>query len=116
MSVALGIDPAALDSDGDGLTNADEVRLGTDPFKPDTDGVPFMPDFNTGYRIPVISQAKSLSGNRGNAKEADENIRRLVSKIEDHMDEFADVQVYGDKKAETAFVTFGSVCRAARSL
>ena len=85
------------------------------PFKPDTDGVPFMPDFNTGYRIPVISQAKSLSGNRGNAKEADENIRRLVSKIEDHMDEFADVQVYGDKKAETAFVTFGSVCRAARS-
>ena len=85
------------------------------PFKPDTDGVPFMPDFNTGYRIPVISQAKSLSGNRGNAKEADENIRRLVSKIEDHMDEFAEVQVYGDKKAETAFVTFGSVCRAARS-
>ena len=45
------------------------------PFKPDKDGVPFMPAFNTGYRIPVISQAKSLSGNRGNAKEADENIR-----------------------------------------
>ena len=85
------------------------------PFKPDADGVPFMPAFNTGYRIPVISQAKSLSGNRGNAKEADENIRRIVAKIEDHMDEFADVQVYGDKKAETAFVTFGSVCRAARS-
>jgi len=85
------------------------------PFMPDADGVPFMPAFNTGYRIPVISQAKSLSGNRGNAKEADENIRRIVAKIEDHMDEFADVQVYGDKKAETAFVTFGSVCRAARS-
>lgn len=85
------------------------------PFKPDADGVPFMPAFNTGYRIPVISQAKSLSGNRGNAREADENIRRIVAKIEDHMDEFADVQVYGDPKAETAFVTFGSVCRAARS-
>ena len=85
------------------------------PFKPDADGVPFMPAFNTGYRIPVISQAKSLSGNRGNAKEADENIRRIVAKIEDHLDEFADVQTYGDPQAETAFVTFGSVCRAARS-
>ncbi|MBU2053952.1 MAG: 2-oxoacid:acceptor oxidoreductase subunit alpha [Proteobacteria bacterium] len=84
-------------------------------WKADADGVPPMPDFNTGYKIPVISQAKSLDGNRGNAKEADENIRRIVSKIEDHMDEFAEVLIYGAEKAETAFVTFGSVCRAARS-
>ena len=84
-------------------------------FKPEENGVPLMPAFNTGYKSPVISQAKSLNGNRGNAKEAVENIRRIVSKIEDHMDEFAEVQVYGDEKAETAFVTFGSVCRAARS-
>jgi outer membrane protein OmpA-like peptidoglycan-associated protein len=27
-----------LDSDGDGLTDAEEARLGTDPFNPDTDG------------------------------------------------------------------------------
>jgi 2-oxoglutarate ferredoxin oxidoreductase subunit alpha len=84
-------------------------------FKPEENGVPLMPAFNTGYKCPVISQAKSQNGNRGNAKEAVENIRRIVSKIEDHMDEFAEVQVYGDEKAETAFVTFGSVCRAARS-
>jgi 2-oxoglutarate ferredoxin oxidoreductase subunit alpha len=84
-------------------------------FKPEENGVPLMPAFNTGYKSPVISQAKSLNGNRGNAKEAVENICRIVSKIEDHMDEFAEVQVYGDEKAETAFVTFGSVCRAARS-
>jgi 2-oxoglutarate ferredoxin oxidoreductase subunit alpha len=84
-------------------------------FKPEENGVPLMPAFNTGYKSPVISQAKSQNGNRGNAKEAVENIHRLVSKIEDHMDEFAEVQVYGDEKAETAFVTFGSVCRAARS-
>jgi len=84
-------------------------------FKSEENGVPLMPTFNTGYKSPVISQAKSLNGNRGNAKEAVENIHRLVSKIEDHMDEFAEVQVYGDEKAETAFVTFGSVCRAARS-
>jgi 2-oxoglutarate ferredoxin oxidoreductase subunit alpha len=84
-------------------------------FKPEENGVPLMPAFNTGYKSPVISQAKSQNGNRGNAKEAVENICRIVSKIEDHMDEFAEVQVYGDEKAETAFVTFGSVCRAARS-
>jgi 2-oxoglutarate ferredoxin oxidoreductase subunit alpha len=58
-------------------------------FKPEENGVPLMPAFNTGYKSPVISQAKSLNGNRGNAKEAAENIRRIVSKIEDHMDEFA---------------------------
>jgi len=28
----------SLDSDGDGLTDAEEARLGTDPFNPDTDG------------------------------------------------------------------------------
>jgi 2-oxoglutarate ferredoxin oxidoreductase subunit alpha len=84
-------------------------------FKPEENGVPLMPAFNTGYKSPVISQAKSQNGNRGNAREAVENIHRIVSKIEDHMDEFAEVQVYGDEKAETAFVTFGSVCRAARS-
>ncbi len=84
-------------------------------FKPEENEIPLMPNFNTGYRAPVISQAKSLNGNRGNAKEADDNIRRIVRKIENYMDEFAEVQVYGDPKAETAFVTFGSVCRAARS-
>lgn len=27
-----------LDSDGDGVSDEEEIRLGTDPFKPDTDG------------------------------------------------------------------------------
>ncbi len=84
-------------------------------FKPEENGVPLMPAFNTGYKSPVISQAKSLNGNRGNAKEAAANIRQIVAKVEDYMDEFAEVCTYGDEKAETAFVTFGSVCRAARS-
>jgi len=106
--------------DADRLTFTDRKRP-TVPmeqfiaFQPDADGVPPMPDFNTGYKIPVISQAKSLNGNRGNAREADENIRRIASKIEDHMDEFAEVLTYGDEAAETAFVTFGSLCRSARS-
>jgi 2-oxoglutarate ferredoxin oxidoreductase subunit alpha len=84
-------------------------------FKPEENEIPLMPAFNAGYRVPVISQAKSLNGNRGNAKEADENIRRIVRKVEDHLDEFAEVNVYGDAAAETAFVTWGSVSRSARS-
>ncbi|MDA8127002.1 MAG: 2-oxoacid:acceptor oxidoreductase subunit alpha [Deltaproteobacteria bacterium] len=84
-------------------------------FKAEANDVPLMPAFNTGYKVPVISQAKSLDGNRGNAKDADDNIRRIVRKVEDHIDEFADVQIYGDPKAETAFVTWGSVSRSARS-
>ena len=45
MEVELGLNPlngvdddALMDPDGDGLTNAEEARLGTDPEKNDTDG------------------------------------------------------------------------------
>ena len=34
----LGTDPNKADTDGDGLSDGDEVRRGTDPLKPDTDG------------------------------------------------------------------------------
>ena len=85
------------------------------PFQAGDDDVPPMPDFNTGYKIPVISQAKSLSGNRGNAKEAEAFIRRINRKVDAHIAEFADVCTYGEERAETAFVSFGSVCRSARS-
>ncbi|TPH13202.1 hypothetical protein EPA86_14955, partial [Litorilituus lipolyticus] len=36
--VALGTDPFDIDSDNDGLTDGDEINLGTDPTKSDTDG------------------------------------------------------------------------------
>ena len=35
---AVSASAASLDSDGDGLSDAQEVALGTDPFKADTDG------------------------------------------------------------------------------
>jgi 2-oxoglutarate ferredoxin oxidoreductase subunit alpha len=85
------------------------------PFQAGEDDVPPMPAFNTGYKIPVISQAKSLSGNRGNAKEAEVFIHRLTRKVDAHVTEFSDVRTYGDERAETALVSFGSVCRSARS-
>jgi hypothetical protein len=34
----LGLSGSALDSDGDGLSDAFETSIGTDPFNPDTDG------------------------------------------------------------------------------
>ncbi len=85
------------------------------PFQAEEDGVPPMPDFNTGYKVPVISQCKGPQGTRGNAQESVVFIRRLTAKVERHMDEFAEVLTYGEGKAETALVSFGSVCRAARS-
>jgi 2-oxoglutarate ferredoxin oxidoreductase subunit alpha len=85
------------------------------PFQAGEDDVPPMPAFNTGYKIPVISQAKSLSGNRGNAQEAAAFIRRITRKVDAHIAEFADVRIYGDEKAKTALVSFGSVSRSARS-
>ena len=85
------------------------------PFQAGEDGVPPMPAFNTGYKIPVISQAKGPYGTRGTAKEAEVFIRRLTAKVDRHIAEFAEVLTYGDERAETTFVTFGSVCRAARS-
>jgi Tol biopolymer transport system component len=36
--VALATLSGQQDSDGDGLTNAEEAKIGTDPFNPDTDG------------------------------------------------------------------------------
>jgi len=85
------------------------------PFQAEEDGVPPMPAFNTGYKIPVISQAKGPYGTRGTAKEAEVFIRRLTAKVDRHIGEFAEVLTYGDERAETALVTFGAVCRAARS-
>ncbi|OGC00091.1 hypothetical protein A2V82_13030 [candidate division KSB1 bacterium RBG_16_48_16] len=36
--VHVQVHPAGEDADGDGLTNGQEISIGTDPFNPDTDG------------------------------------------------------------------------------
>jgi eukaryotic-like serine/threonine-protein kinase len=38
LTIAALTPQAGLDSDGDGLTDAQEIAIGTDPFNPDTDG------------------------------------------------------------------------------
>ena len=74
-----------------------------------------MPAFNTGYKIPVISQAKGPYGTRGTAKEAEVFIRRLTARWTGTSPSSPRSVTYGDEGAETALVSFGSVCRAARS-
>ncbi|MEA2088513.1 MAG: hypothetical protein U9O55_01560 [Patescibacteria group bacterium] len=36
--IKLGIDPYCVDTDGDGLVDSEEIKLGTDPLNIDTDG------------------------------------------------------------------------------
>jgi len=45
------------DTDGDGLSNADEIKLGTDPLKPDTDGDGLSDgqEFNTYKTNPLVA-------------------------------------------------------------
>lgn len=55
--MALGTDPLNPDSDGDGLTDYDEVRVyGTDPLNPDTDG-----DGLTDYEEVMIYKTEPLN-------------------------------------------------------
>ncbi|MBQ6245509.1 MAG: hypothetical protein IJK04_01485, partial [Kiritimatiellae bacterium] len=46
--VSMGANPADMDTDGDGLTDGEELDLGTDPLDPDTDDDGY-PDFWEAY-------------------------------------------------------------------
>lgn len=86
------------------------------PFKPDENGVPPMANFFEGYNVPVLSQVHGYDGFRAKGqKEASEFIRRLHSKIDDHMDEITSIDEYMTEDAQVVFVSYGSVTRAARS-
>jgi hypothetical protein len=65
LQSSTGGDPNTMDTDGDGLTDAQEMKLGTDPNNPDTDGdgVPDGQDVNpldpdiTFPRVPECNYA-----------------------------------------------------------
>ena len=49
---------AALDFDGDGLTNLEEYQNGTDPLNPDTDG----DGFSDGYEVHTLHTDPTKAG------------------------------------------------------
>ena len=52
----LNIRPALVDNDSDGLTDAEEVELGSDPYSADTDGdgLPDLTEVNAGTNPPKL--------------------------------------------------------------
>jgi len=49
----LGTDPAKIDTDGDGLTDGQEVELGTNPLLADTDGDGLDDALEIGWTLPT---------------------------------------------------------------
>lgn len=86
------------------------------PFKPDSDDVPPMPNFFEGYKLPILSQVHGYDGYRAAAgDEAAEMLHRLHNKIEGHVDDIAIIVEDQLDDAEIAFLSYGSVARAAKT-
>ncbi|MDN5343897.1 MAG: 2-oxoglutarate/2-oxoacid ferredoxin oxidoreductase subunit alpha [Clostridia bacterium] len=83
-------------------------------FKPDADGIPPMPAFNTGYKLCVISQVHNEKGFRAKGKEGAALIRRLTDKIEKNAGAICEVEELYTEDATTIVVCYGSVARCAR--
>ncbi|GAW91931.1 2-oxoacid:acceptor oxidoreductase subunit alpha [Calderihabitans maritimus] len=85
------------------------------PYQPDSDGVPAMADFGTGYRYHVTGL---LHGEDGfpttNSQVAEKVLNRLHEKIYNHTDEICMVEEYCLEDAEVVIVAYGSVARSAK--
>jgi 2-oxoglutarate ferredoxin oxidoreductase subunit alpha len=86
------------------------------PYKPDEDLIPPMADFGTGYRYHVTGLIHDVTGFPSNSTAvADEQIRRLVAKIEKHKDEIISFEEENTEDAEIIILSYGCVARAAKS-
>jgi len=63
---------SAVDSDGDGLSDWQEAKLGTDPYDPDTDGDGLTDGWEVGHNYDP------LNGNDGNPTLAQEALRQKI--------------------------------------
>ncbi len=88
------------------------------PFKPDPDGVPPLADFGSAYVFHVTS---SMHGERGYSQNdpanAQAKIRRLFTKLENHLDEILLVKHHYNREEELdlLIVAFGCTVRPARA-
>ena len=82
----------------------------------DGDIVPEMAEFGEGYKFHVTGLVHSETGfPTGNEKIAETLIKRLVSKIEDNVDDIVEVKEYHLDDADVAVVAYGSTARSAKS-
>jgi hypothetical protein len=65
-----------IDFDHDGLSNADELRLGTDPYRKDTDN----DGFSDGDEVQSSHDPKKFSPGDGRDKIAKEDVKTIVSR------------------------------------
>lgn len=78
--------------------------------------VPEMADFGEGYRFHVTGLVHSETGfGSGNPKVAESLVSRLISKIEDNVDDIVTYEEYLLDDADTAIVAFGASSRSAKA-
>ncbi|MCL1976261.1 MAG: 2-oxoacid:acceptor oxidoreductase subunit alpha [Firmicutes bacterium] len=79
------------------------------------DGVPLMADFGAGYRYHVTGLTHNEKGfYTSKLPEVDASIRRLTSKIEDHVNEIATFEEIELEDCEVLLIAYGSVARSAQ--
>ncbi len=92
-------------------------KVGPSEFKayqPDSDGVPPMADFGTGYRYHVTGLVHDETGFPNGSPAATESlIKRLHDKVDRHIDEITMYEEYNLDDAEIAIVTYGGTARSA---
>ena len=85
-------------------------------YVPDGEYVPAMKPFGRGERYNVTGLAHDESGFPTNNNQiAGKLVERLLSKVEDNVDDIVRVEEYAMDDAETAVVCFGGTTRAAMS-
>ncbi|WFA09716.1 2-oxoacid:acceptor oxidoreductase subunit alpha [Tissierella sp. Yu-01] len=79
------------------------------------DFVPEMAPFGAGYRYHVTGLVHDETGFPAGADKAEDLLNRLISKIEDNVDDICTYEEYMLEDADTAIVTFGCTSRSAKS-
>jgi len=84
-------------------------------YRPGPDGVPVIPDFGMGYRIHVTGLTHGEDGFPStNPKVVEAAVRRLTSKVMNHLDEIYEAEEDGVADAEVVVFAYGGTARAAR--
>lgn len=85
------------------------------PYEPGDDGVPPMANFCDGYRYHVTGLTHDESGGpTTDAEKAERLIKRLNSKVMDHLDEITMTESWMTEDAEIIVIAYGATSRSAK--